>query len=119
MKTFLLLLVAICFSVSGETMLKMGMNEIGVMGMKNLWPTLLRCATHPKILLGFTGFGIGAIFWLSVISQAELSWAYPMLSIGYILVLVISATVLREEVTMVRWVGALVICFGVYLVYRS
>ncbi|MFN8548874.1 MAG: EamA family transporter [Candidatus Eisenbacteria bacterium] len=97
----------------------MGMNEIGVMSLGNLWPTLLRCATHPKILLGFTGFGIGAIFWLAVISQADLSWAYPMLSLGYVLVLLISAFILREHVTMVRWLGALVICLGVYLVFRS
>jgi len=118
-KPFVLLVIAICFSVTGETLLKMGMNEIGVMNLSNLGPTLLRCASNPKIILGFTGFGVGAIFWLSVISQADLSWAYPMLSLGYILVLLASAFILREEVTTIRWVGAVVICLGVILISRS
>jgi len=119
LKPFLLLLIAICFSVSGELMLKTGMNQIGLLSLKNLGPTLLKILTHPRILGGFGLFALGAIFWLAVLSRVNLSWAYPMLSLGYILVLIISALVLKEHVSSVRWIGALVICAGVYLVFRS
>lgn len=119
MTAFWLLLIAICFSVTGELFLKTGMNQIGVVTWDNALSSLLRCATNTKILLGFTGFGLGAIFWLAVLSRAQLSWAYPMLSLGYVLVLVFSSIILREPVSPVRWLGALVICIGVFLISRS
>jgi drug/metabolite transporter (DMT)-like permease len=119
LKPFLLELIAICFSVTGELLLKSGMNQIGVLSFKDLLPTLGRILCHPRILIGFGFFGLGAFFWLSVLSRVNLSWAYPMLSIGYILVLVVSAVILKEHVSMTRWMGAVVICAGVYLVFRS
>jgi multidrug transporter EmrE-like cation transporter len=119
LKPFLILIVAICFSVSGEMCLKSGMNQIGVFSFSNLLPTLGRILSHPRIWAGFALFIVGAFFWLSVLSRVNLSWAYPMLSIGYILVLVVSALVLKEHVSVIRWIGAMVICFGVVLIFRS
>ena len=119
LRPFLLLLIAICFSVSGELCLKSGMNQIGVFSFSNLFPTLGRILTHPRILIGFALFALGAMFWLAVLSRVNLSWAYPMLSIGYILVLLVSALILKEHVSAIRWMGALVICIGVFLVFRS
>jgi multidrug transporter EmrE-like cation transporter len=119
LKPFILVLIAISFSVSGELCLKTGMNRIGILSFRNLFPTLGRIVTTPLILVGFSLFILGAVFWLSVLSRVNLSWAYPMLSIGYILILIFSALILREHVTAIRWIGALVICLGVVLVFRS
>lgn len=119
LKPFVLVLIAVSFSVSGELLLKTGMNQIGVFSFHNLLPTLGRILTHPRILGGFGLFALGALFWLAVLSRVNLSWAYPMLSLGYILVLVFSALILKEHVAPARWLGAVVICLGVYLVSRS
>jgi len=116
---FLIVLVAVCFSVVGELLLKAGMNDVGVLSFSNFFPTMVKIFSHPRILLGFGSIGIGAIFWLAAISRANLSWAYPMLSMGYILVLILSATFLKEEVSAIRWIGALVVCAGVILISRS
>lgn len=118
-KPFFIVLTAICFSVSGELLLKSGMSSVGILGFSNFWPTLGKVFTNPRILGGFGLAGIGAVFWLAAISRAPLSWAYPMLSIGYLLLLLLSAIVLKEQVTPLRWVGALVICVGIILVFRS
>jgi drug/metabolite transporter (DMT)-like permease len=118
-KAFFIVLTAICFSVSGELMLKSGMNSVGVLSLSNFWATFGRILSHPRILGGFGLVGIGALFWLSAISRAPLSWAYPMLSIGYLLILLFSAIILKEQVTPMRWVGALIICVGIVLVFRS
>ncbi len=118
-KPFFIVITAICFSVSGELLLKSGMNSVGILGLSNFWPTLGKIFTHPRILGGFGLFGVGAVFWLAAISRVPLSWAYPMLSIGYILILLFSAIVLKEQIAPLRWVGALVICAGIILVFRS
>jgi len=119
LKPFLLVLVAISFSVTGELMLKTAMNQIGTFSFSNLLPSLGRILTHPRIWTGFGFFILGAFWWLAVLSRVNLSWAYPMLAIGYILILIFSALVLREHVSLVRWIGAGVIILGIFLVYRS
>lgn len=116
---FLLVLVALSFSVSGELMLKSAMNQIGTFSFSNFLPSLGRILSHPRIWGGFGLFALGAFWWLAVLSRVNLSWAYPMLAIGYIMVLVFSAIILKEHVSLIRWAGAVVICVGIYLIFRS
>ena len=103
---FLLVLIAVCFSVTGELFLKAGMNQVGTIHLSSLGSDLWRTITNPRVLTGFVSIGVGAVFWLATISRVQLSWAYPMLSLGYILVLLFSALILREHVSAVRWLGA-------------
>ena len=42
-----------------------------------------------------------------------------MLSLGYILVLLFSALILKEPVSAVRWIGALVVVLGVFMITRT
>ena len=115
----IIVVVAVCFSVTGELFLKAGMNDIGAFNLANLIPTLGRIVTHPRILTGFVSIGIGAVFWLAALARVDLSWAYPLLSLGYILVLVLSALFLGEAISPIRWIGVLVIVVGMILVSRS
>ena len=119
LKPILLGLVAISFSDTGELMLKSAMNQIGTFSFSNLIPSLGRILTHPRIWAGFGFFILGAFWWLSVLSRVNLSWAYPMLAIGYIVILIFSAVILGEHVSLIRWIGACVIVFGIFLVFRS
>jgi drug/metabolite transporter (DMT)-like permease len=118
-RAFSLVLVAVIFSASGELMLKHGMNQVGVLSLPGFLPTLGRAVRNPFVLGGFASIGTGALFWLAAISRVSLSWAYPMLSMGYIYVLLFSAIILRENVSWIRWLGAIVICLGVFLIWRS
>lgn len=114
-----LLLIAICLTVTGELLVKHGMNRLGTLHLSALLPMIPRMLRSPFIMGGFAFIGGGAVFWLAVISRVDLSFAYPMLSLGYILVLIFSAIFLKEHVNTVRWIGALIIILGVYLITRS
>ena len=114
-----LLLIAILFTVTGELFLKHGMNRVGVIQLSNFLPIMGRILRTPAVLVGFGSIGVGAVFWLAVISRVDLSYAYPMLAIGYVLVLLFSSIFLKEDISLLRWSGALVICVGVYLISRS
>ncbi len=120
-QAFILLLIAISMSTSGELLLKTGMNRVGVLHLSadRFVPTLIRAFTDPFVLAGFALIFGGSIFWLAVISRVELSWAYPMLSLGYILVVGLSWAFLSEAVTPLRLLGVGVIIAGVFLVSRS
>lgn len=114
-----LVLIASCFSVTGEVLLKSGMDRVGVLSFTSLGSTAIKMLHTWHLWAGFGSIGIGAVFWLAAISRVDLSWAYPMLATGYILVLIFSAIVLHEHVSHIRWLGAIVIVLGIYLISRS
>lgn len=117
MISFTMLLVAIAVNIVGETSLKRGMNDIGELHF-NL-PTLLRTATTPWIVLGFALVFGAAILWLRVISREPLSWAYPMLALGYLPLLFTTQELLGEHIAFQRWIGTAIVIVGVTLVARS
>lgn len=116
-----LIIPAILFSTTGELLFKTGMNRIGgfefsAASLRAVLPAILR---SPFIWLGFLGFGLGAVFWLAVLSRAPLSLAYPILALSYLVVVVEAWLFLRERVTWQRMAGVLVIVVGVAVVGLS
>lgn len=119
--TFALLLVAMSLTVTGELLLKNGMNRHGELNVSldTLVPTAVKLFTNPFVLGGFVFVFSGALFWLAVLSRWPLSLAYPLLSISYILGIGASVLLLKEKVSWVQLLGVLVIIVGVYLVSRE
>ena len=74
--------------------------------------------TNLFILGGFTLYGVSAVAWLGVLSQWEVSKAYPLVGLGFAFTVVIGWTI-GEQVTVVRVLGVALICAGVSLVERS
>ena len=116
-RTFVVLLIAISLSVTGETLLKKGIN--GLPGLDfapaSLLPTFIRIFTTPLVFLGFVFIFGGSLFWLAVLSKWDLSLAYPLLSISYIASLFVGALVLGEQITLLRMIGVVVVVIGVIL----
>jgi drug/metabolite transporter (DMT)-like permease len=119
--TFALLMIAMCLTVTGELLLKSGMNSHGELNvsLSTLVPTAVKLFTNPFVVGGFVFVFSGALFWLAVLSRWPLSMAYPLLSISYIIGIIASVIFLKEKVNMVQVLGVLVIVFGVFLISRS
>lgn len=118
----MLVLVSVSFSVMGQVALKAGMSQVGRIGSQAALAAgdlVWRVATTPFVLLGLACYALGAVAWLVVLSRLDLSFAYPFLALNFVLITVASRLVLGETVPMLRWLGVVVICFGVILVARS
>jgi multidrug transporter EmrE-like cation transporter len=121
----ILLLVGIGLSVTGELLLKQGMNrfreQFGVLDLSlaTLIPTLVRVFTQPAVLLGFIFVFGASIFWLAVLSRVHLSFAYPLLAFGYVVTALLARLLFNEPISATRWTGIVVICLGVVLVART
>ncbi|MCC7161044.1 MAG: EamA family transporter [Anaerolineae bacterium] len=116
-----LLIPAILFSTTGELLFKIGMNRIGGFefsadALKTVLPRVIR---NPYIISGFVGFGLGAVFWLAVLSRVPLSIAYPILALSYFVVVIEAWLLLRERVTWKRMLGVTIIVGGVIVVGLS
>ena len=64
-------------------------------------------------------YAISVGLWMIVLSKVEVSYAYPFLSIGYVVAAILGFFFFSESLTPTRIAGILVICAGVYLISRS
>ncbi|GAB4565398.1 MAG: SMR family transporter [Anaerolineae bacterium] len=121
MREPILFLFTIGFNVLGQFLLKRGMSQVGVIrnDLSIIPETALKVITTPALIGGLVAYALSSIFWLVVLSRVDLSYAYPILSLGYVLVVLISWLLLGENVTWMRWAGVVVVCFGVWLVSRT
>jgi drug/metabolite transporter (DMT)-like permease len=120
-KHFLMILVCVLLGSAGQLALKHGMTAVGRFSAEThqLLPTFVRAFSNPWVIAGFTCYGLSSLMWMVVVSRVPLSLAYPMISMGYVIVVIMSRFLLNEEVSALRFAGTLVICAGVVLVSRS
>lgn len=112
-----ILLASVAFGAVGQLVLKAGMNSLGKLQLSA--QTLLSMATSPLVLVGVAIFCVSTLLWLLALAKADLSFAYPFLSLTYLAVLIGGALLFREEVTVPRVLGFIVIITGVWIVARS
>ena len=116
-----LIFLDVVLNVAGQLSLKYGMSQFGnfSISLSTLPPIFLKAATNPNILLGLVCYGLGFMVWLIVLAKAEVSYAYPLISLGYVFTAILARVLFGEAVSFTRMAGILVTCLGVFLVARS
>jgi drug/metabolite transporter (DMT)-like permease len=116
---FMILLIVIVNTVAQFT-IKAGVKKIGTFDLiGDFAGSMLRAFTSWIILIGFALYFSSALLWLIILSRKDLSWAYPMVSLSYVIIVLASPVILNEHFSVQRLLGSLVICLGVYLVFRT
>lgn len=118
---FPLILCAVLLNAAAQILIKMGMTSIGhfEFNTQNILPIFLKMTQTPYILGGLFLYVFSLGTWLLTLSRVDVSFAYPMTSLGYIVTAVIGYYILQENMNLTRVLGILVIMIGVYLVTRS
>jgi drug/metabolite transporter (DMT)-like permease len=70
----------------------------------------------PWVALWGLCFAAATVLWLLALRHADISYAYPMLGTGYILVTLLASWLLHERISARRWIAVLVITAGVVMV---
>jgi len=119
--SFALVLCGVLLNAAAQLLLKAGTNAIGhfEFSAANALPIGLKVAAQPFILGGLACYAISVVVWILALSRVEVSVAYPMLSIGYVVNAVAAYFLFGEAVTVQRLAGIGIIVIGVYIVARS
>ena len=116
MSPLTLILASVALGVVGQLALKAAMSNVGPLAVGgSLRGPIFRMATSPGVWLGLAIYGLGTFLWLIALSQVELGYAYPFLSLSYVLILVASWLLFREAMSWWRLGGVAAICVGVYI----
>lgn len=121
MMIFALILLGVLLNAGAQLMLKAGMTQIGhfEFSMANAMPIGLKVMGNLPIITGLSMYVISVGVWLLVLSRVQVSFAYPMLSIGYVVNAVAAYYLFGEPLTSIRMLGIFIIIAGVYLVAQS
>jgi len=117
MSVLLIVLTCVIIGVFGQLAMKRGMNEVGFINVKDIFSTRIFSIVFQKfVFVGISLYVLSSLLWLVALSQEELSFIYPLISIGYIITAILSKIIFNESLSMFRFLGILLICGGVYLI---
>ncbi len=118
---FGLILVGVLLNAAAQLLLKAGVRQIGEFSFTtdNVFPIGWQLATNFPIIGGLSCYVVSVVVWILALSRVEVSVAYPMLSIGYIVNAALAWWLFGEAVGPQRLLGIAVIIVGVILVARS
>jgi multidrug transporter EmrE-like cation transporter len=116
-----LILSGVLLNAAAQLFLKKGMTSLGefAFSVAETAPALMRAAFNPYIIAGLASYAVSVLIWMLVLSRAEVSFAYPFLSVGYIVTAVAGYMLFGENLSGVRIGGIALICLGVVLISRS
>ena len=119
--SFALVLFGVLLNAAAQLLLKAGTNAVGhfEFSAANVLPIGWKVATQPYVIGGLSCYVVSVVVWILALSRVEVSIAYPMLSIGYVVNAVAAYFLFGEAVGVQRLIGIGIIVLGVYVVARS
>jgi multidrug transporter EmrE-like cation transporter len=114
-------LVSISLSALAQVMLRKAMLTVGVLpgGAAQVPEFAFRLMLNGFFVAGMISYVLSVGAWLLVLSKTEVSAAYPLVSIGFVITAIMGFAFMGEHVTLARMSGIAVICAGVFLITRS
>jgi multidrug transporter EmrE-like cation transporter len=120
--TLALALISVALTAIAQICLKEGVNDGQLQALlaDRAWFVFIPNAlSSPWVLAGLTGYVLSTVTWLMVLARAELSVAYPFVSLAFVATSVYGYWALHEPVGVARVCGIALIVSGVLLVARS
>jgi len=120
--TWVLILSGVGLNAAAQILLNVAtrpLAHVADFGLQSLRFSLVSLGTSWPFWAGMLCYAASVCVWLAALSKAPVSTAYPMLSLGYIVVTAISVLWLGETLSPAKAMGIALICAGVVLVSRS
>ncbi len=114
------ILFTVLTNAAAQVMLKQGMLSIGgSLDASALIPRLFQTVFSPWVFAGLTMFVISMASHLFVLSKVDLSFAYPFLSLAYVIVAVVAWLFFKEDLGAYKIAGIAFICLGTILIAQG
>lgn len=116
-----LILFTVLTNAAAQILLKKGMLGVGAFAFDptSVGSAIMRTATNPFVIAGLFAFVVSMASHLVVLSRVDLSFAYPFLSLAYVVAALYAFFVFNEDLNAFRIAGIGLICVGTALIARS
>jgi len=119
--TFSFIVSGVLLNALAQLLLKAGARNVGAihLTMENLFSVGLRVATQLPIIGGLTCYVLSVVLWIIALSRVDVSVAYPMLSLGYVVTAIGAWYLFGEALSVQRLAAICVILLGVAWLART
>ncbi|EJO5348878.1 EamA family transporter [Clostridium botulinum] len=115
-----LILTSVFLGALGQILVKYGAVNLALnFSPSHFIPSIISILKNLPVMAGIISYGLSFLLWIKVLSKVELSYAYPMVSLGYVITMLFSYFFFKENITPTRILGVALIMLGVILVARS
>ena len=116
-----LVLSGVLLNAIAQLLLKAGAASLANLELRagNALAIAGRLVYNPPIIAGLACYALSVVVWILALARVEVSVAYPMLSVGYVVNAVAAWWLFGENLSGARIAGIGVILVGVWLVARS
>jgi multidrug transporter EmrE-like cation transporter len=120
-QTFSLIITGVLLNAVAQLALKAGVSDMGAisLNMQTAVPVGIRLIKEPWLWVGMGCYGVSVVVWILALSRVDVSIAYPMLSIGYVVNAIAAWALFGEVLSVSRVLGIGVIILGVFILARS
>jgi drug/metabolite transporter (DMT)-like permease len=122
LSTFAFIISGVLLNAMAQLLLKAGTNALGGaihLTMDNWFQTGIKVATQLPILGGLACYAVSLVVWIIGLSRTDVTIAYPMLSLGYVVSALGAWLFLGETVSLQRLAAIGIIMIGVALLART
>jgi multidrug transporter EmrE-like cation transporter len=117
---FLIAVFGVLLNAAAQLAIKWGVTKINDLATdKGIFFVVHSVIINPGILIGLSLYALSVVVWMYVLSKLEVSVAYPLLSIGYVVNLFLAAWLFDEPVTTYKLIGIGLILLGVIILYKG
>jgi drug/metabolite transporter (DMT)-like permease len=115
------ILFTVLTNAAAQVMLKHGMITLGPLTFSTdtIVARVFQIIFNPWVFAGLTMFVISMASHLFVLSKVDLSFAYPFLSLAYVIVALVAWFLFKEELGTMKIAGIAFICIGTILIAQS
>jgi drug/metabolite transporter (DMT)-like permease len=113
----LILVIAVCLAAVGQILQKSGTMQLGP--HPPALTVVRSLVSNFRVFAGFACYAISSLFYLVALSRLPLSFAYPAISLSYVIVTFLAWRVLGEHVSAMRVTGLAIIMAGVVVMALS
>jgi drug/metabolite transporter (DMT)-like permease len=111
-RKYLVLAGVTVFAAAGDSMLSHGMKQTGAISVHHLQGVIL-ALRNPFVVMGILLLLAFFASYMNALSWADLTYVLPATSVGYVLLALVAKFALHEQVSLVRWLGIVLISGGV------
>lgn len=118
---YLYIFGTILFTVYGQIVLKWKIDKAGLLpeALTDKVYFLLQLLLNPWILSGFLSAFVASLFWMAAMTKFNISYAYPFMSLSFVLVFLLSVIIFGDPVTVQKVVGLSLIVVGIIVTSQS
>lgn len=119
--SFSMIMAGVMFNAAAQILMKTGTNAVGYFEFSaaNIVPVGWKLATEPHIMGAMACYVFGVVIWILALSRVQVSIAYPLLSMGYVVNAVAAWYLFNESFNPAKVTGMGVIILGVLIISRA